>query len=187
MSYQAYLDSIKARTGKTPAEFRALAQDKGLLAPGVKAGEVVRWLKEDYGLGHGHAMAMYGAIKPADGPRRSTDEAVAAHFAGRRAGWRETYDRLIASVAGFGADVSAQPAKSYISLVRDGKKFAIVGVTSERFDVGIKLKGAAPTARLAPAGGWNAMVTHRVAVRNPGDVDPELIRWLHSAYEGAAA
>jgi hypothetical protein len=41
VSYQAYLDSIKAKTGKTPAEFRALAQDKGLLAPGVKAGEVV--------------------------------------------------------------------------------------------------------------------------------------------------
>jgi hypothetical protein len=76
VSYQAYLDSIKAKTGKTPAEFRVLAQDKGLLAPGVKAGEVVRWLKE---------------------------------------------------------------------------------------------------------------VTHRVAVKNSGGVDPELIRWLRSAYEGAAA
>jgi hypothetical protein len=187
MSYQAYLDSIKAKTGKTPAEFRALAQDKGLLDPGVKAGEVVRWLKEDYGLGHGHAMAMYGAIKPADGPRLSTDEAVAAHFAGRRSGWRETYDRLMARVAGFGSDVSAQPAKSYISLVRDGKKFAIVKVTSERFDIGIKLPGTAPAGRLTPAGSWNAMVTHRVTVENPGDVDPELIEWMRSAYAGAAA
>jgi hypothetical protein len=187
MSYQAYLDSIKAKTGKTPAEFRALAQDKGLLDPGVKAGQVVRWLKEDYGLGHGHAMAMYGAIKPADGPRQSTDEAVAAHFAGRRAGWRETYDRLMASVAGFGSDVSAQPAKSYISLVRNGKKFAIVKVTSERFDIGIKLPGTAPAGRLTAAGSWNAMVTHRVAVRNPGDVDTELLRWMRSAYDGAAA
>jgi hypothetical protein len=60
-------------------------------------------------------------------------------------------------------------------------------VTSERFDVGIKLKGAAPAGRLTPAGSWNAMVTHRVSVKNPGDVDPELIRWLRSAYEGAAA
>ncbi len=187
MTYQAYLDSIKAKTGKTPADFRALAQDKGLLDPGVKAGEVVRWLKEDYGLGHGHAMAMYGAIKPADGPRQSTDEAIAAHFAGRRAGWRETYDRLMAGVAAFGCNVSAQPAKSYISLVRDGKKFAIVQVTSERFDVGIKLKGTAPAGRLTPAGSWNAMVTHRVAVTDPGDVDPELLRWLRSAYERAAA
>jgi hypothetical protein len=187
MSYQAYLDSIKAKTGKTPAEFRALARDKGLLGPGVKAGEVVRWLKEEYGLGHGHAMAMYGAIKPADGPRQSADEAVAAHFAERRAGWRQTYDRLIASVAQFGSDVSEQPAKSYISLVRDGKKFAIVKVTSERFDVGIKLKDTAPTGRLTAAGGWNAMVTHRVAVANPGEVDPELIRWMRSAYGGVAA
>jgi hypothetical protein len=187
MSYQAYLDSIKAKTGKTPPEFRALAQEKGLLDPGVKAGEVVSWLKEDYGLGHGHAMAMYGAIKPADGPRQSTDEAVAAHFAGQRAGWRATYDRLMASVAEFGSDVSAQPAKSYISLVRDGKKFAIVKVTSERFDVGIKLKGTAPAGRLTTAGSWNAMVTHRVTVGDPGDVDPELIEWLRSAYQGAAA
>jgi hypothetical protein len=93
----------------------------------------------------------------------------------------------VAGVAGFGADVSVQPAKSYISLVRDRKKFAIVQVTSERFDVGIKLKGAAPTGRLTPAGSWNAIITHRVAVKNPGDVDPELIRWLRSAYEGAAA
>jgi hypothetical protein len=183
MSYQAYLDSIKAKTGKTPAEFRALAQDKGLLEPGVKAGQVVSWLKEDYGLGHGHAMAMYGAIKPADGPRQSTDEAVAAHFTGRRAPWRETYDRLIASVAGFGPDVGAQPGKSYISLVRAGKKFAIVQVTSERFDVGIKLKGITPTQRLTPAGTWNAMVTHRVAIKDSAGVDPELIGWLRQAFE----
>lgn len=59
-------------------------------------------------------------------------------------------------------------------------------MTSERFDFGIKLKGTAPTGRLTPAGSWNAMVTHRVAVKNPGDVDPELIRWLRSAYEGGA-
>jgi hypothetical protein len=183
MSYQAYLDSIKVKTGKTRAEFRALAEEKGLLQPGVKAGEVVGWLKENYGLGHGHAMAMYGAIKPSDGPRQSIDEAVGRHFAGRRDGWRETYDRLIASVGEFGSDVSAQPAKSYISLVRDGKKRAIVQVTSERFDVGIKLKATALTGRLTPAGSWNAMVTHRVTIKDPADVDPELIRWIRSAYE----
>ena len=37
------------------------------------------------------------------------------------------------------------------------------------------------------AGSWNAMVTHRVTVQNPADVDPELIRWTRSAYEGTAA
>lgn len=59
MSFKAYLDSIKAKTGKTPADFKALAEEKGLLGPGMKAGEIVKWLKEDFDLGHGHAMAIY--------------------------------------------------------------------------------------------------------------------------------
>ncbi len=58
MSYQAYLDNIQAKTGKTPEDFKVLAKKKGFLKPGVKTGEIVAWLKEDFGLGHGHAMAI---------------------------------------------------------------------------------------------------------------------------------
>jgi hypothetical protein len=63
MSFQAYIDNIKTKTGKTPDEFKVLAQQRGLLKPGVKAGEIVAWLKEDFGLGHGHAMAIYATFK----------------------------------------------------------------------------------------------------------------------------
>lgn len=93
MSYQAYLDSIKEKTGKSPEDFKAIAEKKGLLGSGVKAGAVVAWLKEDYGLGHGHAMAIYGTLKSAGAPKESTDEAVAKHFSGGRAVWRPTYER----------------------------------------------------------------------------------------------
>lgn len=62
MSFQAYLDNIEAKTGKTPNEFIAMAKDKGF-GPDTKAGEIVSWLKEDFGLGHGHAMAMVHVIK----------------------------------------------------------------------------------------------------------------------------
>jgi hypothetical protein len=58
MSFQAYIDNIKTKTGKTPEDFRTIAVKKGLLKPGVKAGEIVAWLKKDFGLGHGHAMAI---------------------------------------------------------------------------------------------------------------------------------
>jgi hypothetical protein len=92
MSYQAYLDSIKEKTGMTPKDFRVIAEKKGLLGSGVKAGAVVAWLKEDYGLGHGHAMAIYGTLKSAGEPKVSTDEAVAHHFSGGRAVWLPTYD-----------------------------------------------------------------------------------------------
>lgn len=68
MSFQAYLDNIKAKTGKGPDDFRQLAAEKGFLdgdtiKDGVKAGAIVQWLKEDFGLGHGHAMAIYALLK----------------------------------------------------------------------------------------------------------------------------
>ncbi len=70
MSFQSYLDNIKAKTGKSPADFRKLAAQKGFtdgekIKEGVKAGEIVRWLKEDFNLGHGHAMAIYALLKGA--------------------------------------------------------------------------------------------------------------------------
>ena len=63
MSFQAYIDNIRAKTGKTPEDFKKLAEKKGLLKPGIKAGEIVAWLKNDFDLGHGHAMAIYATFK----------------------------------------------------------------------------------------------------------------------------
>lgn len=70
MSFQGYLKNIEAKTGKTPDDFRALAAQKGFtdgenIKAGVKAGEIVQWLKDDFGLGHGHAMAIYALLKGA--------------------------------------------------------------------------------------------------------------------------
>jgi len=68
MSFAAYLRNIETNTGVTPDQFRRLAVDKGFatadaLAPGVKAGQVVNWLKADFSLGHGHAMAIVALLK----------------------------------------------------------------------------------------------------------------------------
>jgi hypothetical protein len=63
MSFQAYIDNIKAKTGKTPEDFKKLAEKVGLLRPGVKAMTIVAWLKQEFGLCHGHAMAIYATFK----------------------------------------------------------------------------------------------------------------------------
>ena len=63
MSFQAYLDNIEAKTGRTPNEFIAMARKKGYDSPDTKAGTIVDWLKEDFGLGRGHAMALVHVIK----------------------------------------------------------------------------------------------------------------------------
>ena len=63
MSFQAYLDNIEAKTGKTPNDFLAMAKEKGFTDPATKAGTIVAWLKNDFELGHGHAMAIVHVIK----------------------------------------------------------------------------------------------------------------------------
>ena len=65
---QAYIDNIRAKTGLGPEDFKKLATQKGFLRNGkmnadVKAGEIVKWLKEDFNLGHGHSMAIYALFK----------------------------------------------------------------------------------------------------------------------------
>jgi hypothetical protein len=68
MSFQAYMDNIKSKTGNTPEDFKKLAGKKsfvenGKLSSKVKAKEITNWLKEDFDLGHGHAMAIYATFK----------------------------------------------------------------------------------------------------------------------------
>jgi hypothetical protein len=63
MSFQAYLDNIRAKTGKTPEQFKALAARAGVYRPDMKAGALVAWLKEEFDLGHGHAMAVWAVFK----------------------------------------------------------------------------------------------------------------------------
>jgi len=63
MSFQAYLDNVEQQTGKTPQDFIDLAKEKGFDDPATKAGEIATWLKEEFQLGHGHAMAIVHVIR----------------------------------------------------------------------------------------------------------------------------
>lgn len=75
MSFQAYLDNIQAKTGRSPGDFRDYAAAKGWtdaagLRADVKAGAIVADLKTTFGLGHGHAMAIVALLK---GSKREGD------------------------------------------------------------------------------------------------------------------
>lgn len=181
-AFQSYLDNIKAKTGLTPADFKRLAKEKGL----TKASEVVAWLKADYGLGYGHAGAIWRVIGHADDVKASDGDRLGKLFAGDKAQWRKGYDALEAKVLKFGADVEIAPNLTYINLVRGTKKFGIVQVAVERLDIGIKLKGVPPADRFEAAGKWNAMVTHRVRISDPKQIDKDVVAWLKRAYEAAA-
>ena len=183
MSFQAYIDTIKTKTGKTPADFKALAEKKGFLNPGTKAGEIVTWLKQDFDLGHGHAMAIYATLKESDKNSQGDEDALGKHFLGEKEKWRSVFTALLKKVETQGKDVTLQPVASYISLLRGGKKFAMVQVTKDRLTIGIKLKNQLPTARFEAAGNWNTMMTHRTSVISSAELDKELYGWLLKAYD----
>lgn len=179
MSFQAYIDNVKSKTGKTPEDFAKLAAGKGL----SKHGETVAWLKNDFALGHGHATAIAGVILKSGLPKAAPEQKLEALFTGKKQHWRAATGKLIDQISQFGDDVSVSAGGTYISLLRAQKKFAILQPSSaERLDIGIKLKGKAAHGRFEAAGSWNAMVTHRVRIADPKDLDAEVLSWLKNAY-----
>jgi len=180
MTFQAYLDTIKAKTGKTPDDFRKLAAKKGL----TKFGDVVAWLKSDFGLGHGHANAMAQLLVNADKFKADPKDALAKHFSGEKSKWRKPYDSFATKIKKLGTDVTLSPNQSYINIQRGTKKFGIIQISAaDRIDVGIKLKNVKPTERFEESGTWNNGVTHRVRINDPKQLDAELLAWLKQAYE----
>jgi len=67
MSFAAYLTNIEKQTGVTPEGFIKAATEKGFTRPGTKATPITDWLKAEYGLGHGHAMAIVKLLRDRGG------------------------------------------------------------------------------------------------------------------------
>jgi hypothetical protein len=175
MTFQAYLDTIKAKTGMDPADFKAIAEQKGLL--NAKTAQILAWLKADYDLGPGHGMAIVSTFKEQP---KSADR-LENIFAGAKEHWRPSYEALLKKLP----ETSTDATDTYISLLHGKSKYAIVAFTKDRMDVGIKLKGEPATERFEPSGNWNAMVTHRVRLNDPSGIDAELIAWLTKAWDAS--
>ncbi len=179
MSFQAYLDTVKAKTGKTPSDFAKLASDKGL----TKHGELVAWLKSEFELGHGHANAIVNVLLKSESRAANPDEKLEKLFSGKKAVWLEPVKGLISRIGEFGTGIEALPNETYVNILVGKKKMAIVQPAStERLDIGIKIKGVTPEGRLEAAGSWNNMVTHRVRIADAKEIDAQLLGWLEQAY-----
>jgi hypothetical protein len=87
MSFQAYLDKVEELTGKPPNDFIAMAREKNL----TQHKDILAWLKQDYGLGLGHARAIAYVIQhgPAFTVRQTTgphrDASGTLNLEGRKA------------------------------------------------------------------------------------------------------
>jgi uncharacterized protein DUF5655/uncharacterized protein DUF4287 len=179
---QTMIDNMKANTGKTLDQWLKIARAAKL----EKHGQILKHLKTDHGMTHGYAnLVAHKTLKSDAGSAESTDDLVAAQYAGPKADLRPIYDAIINATASFGKDIEIAPKKAYVSLRRN-KQFAIIQPsTKTRVDVGINLKGTDPTDRLEASGSFNSMVSHRVRLEDPKQVNKQLIAWLKKAYTNA--
>ena len=178
----AMIANLPEKTGKTLAQwFRLL--DKAALA---KHGQMVGLLKREHSVTHGFAHLITHEYRNRETPADTAPaDPVAQQYAGPKTGLRPIYDAVIAAVSAFGKDLEIAPKKTYVSLRRN-KQFALVQPsTRTRVDIGINLKGKPAGDRLEASGSFNAMVSHRVRVTDPAEVDAELKAWLREAFDAA--
>ena len=179
---QTMIDNLPAKTGKALDEWLTLLGPAGL----SRHGEIVKLLKSEHGVTHGFAnLIAHRYREQASGGPAADDDLVAKQYAAAKAGLRPIYDAVVAAARRFGSDVEIAPKKTYVSL-RRSKQFALIQPsTRDRVDLGINLKSVEPTARLEASGSFNAMVSHRVRLTEPKDVDKDVKQWLKAAYDNA--
>ncbi len=157
------------------------------LATGTDKHTAIRkFFQDEYGLTYGNANTL--AVLTRDklkGAAGEEENFVDVQYSDKKAGLRPIYDALIAQVEAFGDDVEIAPKRTYVSLRRN-KQFGLVQPsTTTRVDVGINLPDVSAGNRLEASGSFNSMVSHRVRLSDPADVDDELIGWLRQAYDQA--
>jgi hypothetical protein len=174
----SYFPSIEAKYGRSIAEWKTLMRGTGL----TSHRELVSWLKNEHGFGHGHATALTAHLLAESSPRGTDDELLDQLFSSKKAHWRPVYDELLRIITGFGP-VKVLPKKTVVGIGTRSQFAMLAPATPDRFDVGLKLPDVEPTERLEPAGSWNTLMTHRVRLTDAKQVDQELIGWLRTAYE----
>ena len=177
--------NLQTRSGKSLDQLFTLVRKSGL----SKHGDIRVMLKKKLEMGHGDANRVAleflkaSEAKTAPAKPTGTADVLDGIYSGTKEPLRPIHEKLMEAIKKFG-EFEVAPKKAYISLRRK-KQFAIIGpATLTRVEVGLNMKGVAPTARLEqlPAGG---MCQYKVKVTEAKQVDKELIAWIKQAFDAA--
>lgn len=172
---------LKERTGRTLDEWIRIVKKSG--PPAEK--ERIAWLKEAHGITTNYALWI---AKRVDGGGSAEsydpDAMVEEMFAGKKAGLRPIYDRMLALAFELGKDVHVSPCKTIVPFYRKHVFAQVKPTTNTRVDVGFAFKDRKPSGKLVSTGGFEKgdRITHRVPVASVGEIDKEIEKWLKHAY-----
>lgn len=180
--------SLKENTGRSLEEWLKLIKKSG---PSTEK-ERRAWLKSDHGLGTNYAGWIV-ARAGREGDDFSSPEAylhaaeryVDAMFSGPKAALRPLYDALLKLGIGLGNDAKACPCKTMVPLYRKHVFAQIKPTTRTRIDLGFALGARKAEGRLIDTGGFakKDRITHRIPISSLAEIDNEVKKWLHTAFE----
>jgi len=178
---QTMIENLHMNTGKTLEQWTNIVKKENF----AKHGEVIKYLKDNYGLTHGFANLIAHKAKRSDADSaENKNDLIELQYKGKEH-FRPLYDKLMHEIQVFGGDFEIAPKNAYVSLRRK-KQFAILQpATKTRFEIGINLKGQEPKGKLEVINTPNAMCSHRINLADIKDIDQEVIGWLKSAYDNA--
>ncbi len=175
------IDNLHKNTGKSLEEWTTLINSKNF----GKHGEMVKYLKEEYSLGHGFANLIAHKAKASDADSASdTNDLITKQYVGKEH-FKSIYDSILGEISKWDGSFEVSPKNAYVSLRRK-KQFAILQpATKTRFEIGINLKGQEPFGVLEAISSANAMCSHKINIFKEEDLSQEVFEWIRKAFEAA--
>jgi hypothetical protein len=182
---ETYRKNLLDRTGKSLEEWVEIARELGIERPR----ELRKTLCEAFGLTWGYAGWIAWLAGDRGTPFNDRPEnLVDAMFSGSKAKFRLMFDTLSVHALSLGPDARICPCQTIVPFYRR-HVIAQVKPLASRLDFGLALGDHPFSARLLDTGGRakGDRITHRIELREPRDIDAELLRLLRLAYDLNAA
>ena len=183
-----WIGELKQKTGRTLEEWLKLIKKEGPLTEKERR----EWLKESHGLGTNSAGWLaersFGKgeeIGDPDEYLKAAEGYVEKMFAGKKAGLRPLYDKLLQIGLKTGKDAKACPCQTIVPLYRNHVFAQIKPTTQTRIDLGFALGDMKTPKRLIDTGGYQKKdrITHRIEITSLKDIDDDVKHWLKVAYD----
>lgn len=171
------MDNLETSTGKNLNDWFYIIEKCGL----QKHGEIVNYLKSEFGIGHGYANMLLHVKKMSAEGSPKDDDLISKQYEGKE-NLKIWYDKIEKAINDLGSDVEISPKQAYVSF-RTKKQFALIQPsTKTRLDIGLNVKGQSPDETATAAGSWNVMCTHRIKIEAEEQLNDTVIDWLKKAY-----
>lgn len=174
------VENLQKNTGKSLDEWKSIALASGF----QKHGEILKHLKETYGIGHGYAnFIVHKAFATDAGSSDDKSELIENQYKGKE-NLRPFYETLMAGILKIGNDIEVAPKNASVSLRRKKQFCLLEPKTKTRLEVGLNMKGVEVSGKVetCPPGG---MCSHKIRVEKAEDIDEEVFNWIRTAYSQA--